>query len=184
MALQGQSGCMLVYGEADYIDENGVCIGRYPTDAFSISNLLRRCCICQPSVFFDKRLIEIAGNLDTSYDMALDYELWLRFSKSTPFLYLPATLSASRLYETNKTAKYPYRSIIECIRASRLHYGRPSKLLCIEYTNVVINDLDFVKHKLKLKELFTKIIFSYALFRFMGPYWLSRIKRLFDIRYE
>jgi glycosyltransferase involved in cell wall biosynthesis len=172
--LLGQSGCWLVYGEADYIDKKSRRTGRYPTDTYSLLNLLQHCCICQPSVFFDRRLLDTAGNLNINYDMALDYELWLRYSRYTPFLYLPVTLAASRMYPENKTSNYRDRSIKESIRASKLHYGRTSILWCMQYANQVASKFPLIGGRRKLRAPVQILVLSYALLRHMTPYWIFK----------
>jgi len=172
--LLGNSGCWLVYGEADYIDEKSQRTGRYPTDTYSLANLLHHCCICQPSVFFSRRLLDDAGNLNTKYDMALDYELWLRYSRLTPFLYLPVTLAASRMYPENKTSNYRFRSIKESIRACKLHYGRVSILCCMQYANQVAKSFPLIGGRRKLRAPVQIMVLCYALIRHMMPYWLFK----------
>ncbi len=173
-ALLGQSGCWLVYGEADYINVNGNHIGRYPTDTYSRRNLLKHCCICQPSVFFDRRLMDTAGNLNTNYDMALDYELWLRYSRFTPFLYLPETLAASRLYDDNKTAKYRGRSIKESISACKQNYGQASILWCMQLSHYLTCGIPFIGSRKSLRAPVQMSVFIYALTIHMLPNWIFK----------
>lgn len=45
--------CDMVYGQADYIDEQDNIIGTYRTDEYSFNRLAKDCMICQPSAFGD-----------------------------------------------------------------------------------------------------------------------------------
>lgn len=171
-ALLGESGCWLVYGEADYIDTNGAKIGRYPTETYSLKNLLKHCCICQPTVFFDKRLLDTAGHLDTNYNMALDYELWLRYSKFTPFMFIPVTLAASRLYGETKTSKYRGQSINESIKACKNHYGRASILWCMQFSHQATSVLPYIGERRRLRLPVQMLVLIYALSIHMLPYWI------------
>ncbi|MGI9148852.1 MAG: glycosyltransferase family 2 protein, partial [Chloroflexota bacterium] len=53
----------VVYGEADHVDENGVVLGRYPTEPFEPRRLQDICFLCQPAVFFRRRVVEQFGDL-------------------------------------------------------------------------------------------------------------------------
>lgn len=183
-ALSGKSGCWLIYGEATYIDANGRKIGRYPTDTFSHKNLLRHCCICQPTVFFTRRLYELAGGLDESLHMAMDYELWLRYAKVTPFLFLPEELARSRLHTETKTSKYRMRSIKESMMACHRHFGRTSILWCIQYAQALTEKLPILGHYPKLRKPIQIILLAFALLYNEGPHifrlLVRRLKNLFS----
>jgi glycosyltransferase involved in cell wall biosynthesis len=94
----------LVYGEADYIDERDRVIGRYPTEPFDVARLTETCYLCQPAVFFRRRLIERFGLLDARLHYTLDYEYWLRVAHGgATFAHVPEVLAASRLHPNTKT---------------------------------------------------------------------------------
>ncbi|MDZ7994955.1 MAG: glycosyltransferase family 2 protein [Nostoc sp. EfeVER01] len=92
-----------IYGDADHIDEQDRVIEAYPTEAWNYQRLIETCFLCQPSVFFRRSLVKKYGDLNDSLKYCMDYELWLRYAKNTPFHYIPRKLSGSRLYKTNKT---------------------------------------------------------------------------------
>ena len=169
-ALGKRSGCWLVYGEGVYIDENGNRTGRYLTESFSEENLLKHCVICQPTVFFDRRLFERAGGADEQFDMALDYEMWLRYSKVTHFLYVPDELACSRMYAENKTSLYRLRSIRESMRACRTHYRRTSLLWCQQFARAYAEQIPiFGRHRM-LRLPFQALSLAYAYLRNEVPY--------------
>ncbi|MEW5857919.1 MAG: glycosyltransferase family 2 protein [Cyanobacteriota bacterium] len=93
----------VVYGDADWIDEEGKIIAPFPTEPWNYDRLKSICYICQPAVFFRRSLVEKFGNLDASLEYCMDYELWLRYGKNIDFHYLPQKLAGSRMYKTNKT---------------------------------------------------------------------------------
>jgi len=144
-ALSINSGSLLVYGEGLYTDYDGLVTGRFQSGPFSVENLLQYCNICQPTVFFSSRLLDVGGILDSSYHMAMDYELWLRYSRITPFLYIPEYLATSRMYAENKTSKYRMRSIRESMKACRHHYSRSSLSWCREYAIEIIGKFPIVR---------------------------------------
>lgn len=165
-ALSKSSGCLLVYGEAYYSDAHGDIQHRYRTETYSVRNLLRHDIICQPAVFFHRRLLELAGNLDERYHMAMDYEYWLRCSKITPFLYIPEYLATSRLYADNKTMRFRWRSVTESMRACRKHYGRTSLLWCRVFAVTITDGLPMPLRRFRTFRLAIQLVlFTFAWLR-------------------
>ena len=93
----------VVYGDADHIDLNGTVIEPYYTEDWDYDRLKEVCFLCQPSVFFKRRLIKQAGLFDSSLRYCMDYEYWLRLGAITPFARLNKKLAGSRMYGENKT---------------------------------------------------------------------------------
>jgi glycosyltransferase involved in cell wall biosynthesis len=92
-----------IYGKANYIDEQGVFLEHYPTEPWNYFSLIERCFICQPSVFFRRKLIKELGGLNEKLNYCLDYELWLRYCKASNVFYYEEFLSAFRLHKHTKT---------------------------------------------------------------------------------
>lgn len=94
----------VVYGDADHIDLEDRPFEPYPTAAWDPLLLLHVCFICQPALFFRRRVLERVGLLNPTLQYCMDYEFWLRLSAAgCRFAYLPRRLAGSRLYPTNKT---------------------------------------------------------------------------------
>jgi glycosyltransferase involved in cell wall biosynthesis len=93
----------VLYGEADHIDSEGRIIDPYPTEPWNYQRLREVCFICQPALFFRRRILARAGLPDVRLQYCMDYEFWLRLGRLTPFLYVREKLAASRLYPENKT---------------------------------------------------------------------------------
>jgi len=96
-------GVDVVYGDADHIDEDDRIIEPYYTEDWNYERLKEVCFLCQPAVFFRRRLIEKAGLLDSRLRYCMDYEYWLRLGAMTPFTRLDKKLAGSRMYLQNKT---------------------------------------------------------------------------------
>lgn len=94
----------VVYGQADHIDESGKAFEPYPSEPWDVERLKDRCFICQPAVFFRRRVVMQQGLLDESLHYCMDYEYWLRLGKAgVRFAYLEEKWAGSRLYADNKT---------------------------------------------------------------------------------
>ena len=93
----------VVYGDADHIDADGNVIEPYYTEDWEYERLKEICFLCQPAVFFRRRLTERVGLLDDRLQYCMDYEYWLRLGAITPFVRLKRKLAGSRMYTDNKT---------------------------------------------------------------------------------
>lgn len=93
----------VVYGDADHIDENDQIIETYYTEDWDYERLKEVCFLCQPAVFFRRRILERLGSLDSSLKYCMDYEYWLRLGSRVPFVRMKRKLAGSRMYGENKT---------------------------------------------------------------------------------
>ena len=104
-ALTSRPDAAAIYGEANFIDENGRVIGRFPAAQTDLPRLRRGYVhVPQQATFFRGDLWRAIGPLDPSFYFAMDYDLWVRLAKRGPLIYLPGQVWANfRLHSGAKT---------------------------------------------------------------------------------
>jgi len=104
--LQAHPEVGLVYGDANYIDEKGRVIGKFPAAQTDLPRLRRGYVhIPQQASFFRKALWDRVGPLDDSFFFAMDYDLWTRLAAVSELKYLPRTWANFRLHADAKTSR-------------------------------------------------------------------------------
>lgn len=93
-----------VYGDALWIDAGGRLLRPKREIEFNRFVLLYdHNYIPQPSMFWRRSLYEAVGGLDARFELAMDADLWERFSARTRIVHLPVYLSCMRHYPKQKT---------------------------------------------------------------------------------
>lgn len=67
----------------------------------------------QPSMFWRRSLYDAVGGLDSRFDLAMDGDLWVRFSARTRIARIPGYLSAMRFYPEQKQSSRRPESLRE-----------------------------------------------------------------------
>jgi glycosyltransferase involved in cell wall biosynthesis len=122
-ALRLDPGAAVVYGQADYVDEEGSTVAPYPTAPFDRDLLAHECFICQPAALMRREAFAEVGMLDTSLDCAIDYDLWIRLSERARFAYLEERLATSRMHADNKSLGRRDELYRESIELAKRHFG-------------------------------------------------------------
>lgn len=164
----------VVYGEANYVQEDGTYIARYPTLPFDIETLNRCCFICQPAAFMWSDVFQTAGSLNPDLHFALDYDLWMRIAKSYPMLKIDEVLATSRMYLENKTLGKRRPVYMEIMSAAKTHYGYVPFDWVFGYSSFVLDRKDQffdVSHPSFSKIALSLLLGSYYNRNQMMRYW-------------
>lgn len=122
-ALRADPAAVVAYGDAQHIDEHGAPISPYPTRPFDRGALAESCYICEPAAAIRREAFLGAGGMNARLDFALDYDLWIRLSRSGNFRKVDAVVAGSRMHPGAKTLARRaevYREVIPLLRA---HFG-------------------------------------------------------------
>ncbi len=124
----------LVYGDANYIDEHGRVIGRFPAAQTDYRRLRQGYVhIPQQSAFFRADLWRKVGPLDDSFYFAMDYDLWVRLAREAPIVYLPRLWANFRLHSDAKTIAADDRCWPEMLRVHYRDGGSPFSMIVLKY---------------------------------------------------
>lgn len=132
--LQTHPELGMVYGDADYIDEDGQVIGRFPAAQTDLKRLLRGYVhIPQQAAFFRGSLWKAVGPLDVSFHFAMDYDLWVRIASKSSIHYHPGTWAGFRLHGGAKTMTQADQCWPEMIRVHRRMGGSRLSVMYAKY---------------------------------------------------
>jgi glycosyltransferase involved in cell wall biosynthesis len=124
----------MVYGDAEFIDEAGRVIGRFPARQTDYRRLRQGYVhIPQQSAFFRASLWKQVGPLDPSFFFAMDYDLWVRIARNARIVYVPEVWSRFRLHKDAKTIAADDRCWPEMMRVHWRDGGSPFSTIVFKY---------------------------------------------------
>ena len=132
--LQNNPNVGMVYGDANYVNEDGHIIGRFPAAQTDYRRLRRGYVhIPQQASFFRSNLWGQVGPLDPSFYFAMDYDLWVRLARLTELRYQPRPWANFRLHSHGKTFAADDRCWPEMLRVHFRDGGRWLDVLPVKY---------------------------------------------------
>lgn len=125
----------LVYGDLNFIDQNGITIGSFNAKQTSYKRLRRGWVhIPQPAAFWKADLWKKVGPLDPSLFFAMDYDLWIKLALLAPVHYHEGHLWADfRIHGGSKTITADKQCWEEMLLIHRRDGGNWFSLLVAKY---------------------------------------------------
>lgn len=160
----------VVYGEANHIDEHDTVLEPYYTEPWNYERLKEVCYLCQPAVFFRRRIVEAKGLLDPSLRYCMDYEYWLRLGADTKFVHLNEILAGSRLYYNNKTLGSRVAVHREIIEMTQKRLGQTPQRWIFNYAHTVMETKNFQRQTTSGKIKFLAWLIAISTFAFLRWY--------------
>lgn len=122
--------CVLVYGGIDYIDPSGKKLFTNPSSQFHASLLsFGPQLIPQPGALWRRDAFEKAGGLSGEFNLAFDFDFFLRLKKLGKLKHVPVTLAQFRWHPDSLSVKRRWVSVSEASRVRRKHYSGPMRVL-------------------------------------------------------
>jgi len=156
----------VVYGHADHIDEQDRVLQPYACEPWDPQRLRDVCFLCQPAVFFRRRVVERYGLLDATLDYCMDYEFWIRLAAAgARFAYLPRRLAGSRTYAWTKTMGHRVDVHLEINSMLKRRLGSVPDRWLSNYAHVILEDrgVDRARHPLRTTALLAVITWAASL---------------------
>jgi glycosyltransferase involved in cell wall biosynthesis len=124
--FQAHPQVQALYGDALWIDGRGEFIRAKKEIGFNrFIFLYDHNYVPQPSMFWRRALFDRVGGLDAGFDLAMDSDLWVRFSAQTRIVHLARYLSCMRFYPEQKTRALQWRARREDARLRERHPWLP-----------------------------------------------------------
>ncbi len=132
--LEENPGVGMVYGDTNFIDEDGRVLGKFNAQQTSYKRLRRGgVYIPQPASFWRASLWDAVGPLDPSFYFAMDYDLWVRFAKVAELRYVPRLWANFRVYQDAKSFAADDQCWPEMLRVHRREGGSWFSLFMAKY---------------------------------------------------
>lgn len=127
----------VIYGNANYTDHTGNVLRSFMVEPFDANRLFETCIICQPAAFIRKDVFTSVGGVDESLRFCMDYDLWVRISRSYSLKYIDELLATSRLHDESKSvSQWGDVGLPEIMMTSLKHYGSISNSFLHEFLRV------------------------------------------------
>jgi len=129
-ALDKPEKPVLVFGHCQYIDSEGKDVlvkrsGRWAVPLLRFGPQL----IPQPSAFFRRDAFEKVGGLSDKFQLAFDFDLFLKLSKSGKAVFIDEILSSHRWHKTSLTYSRRWESVREASRVRVSNLGPVTRLV-------------------------------------------------------
>jgi len=115
-ALSDHPEIGMVYADGIMVDHQLKILDRHTYPQVDTADLLCFEVILQPTVFIRSEVLEEVGYLDSSYDLILDHELWIRIASRYPVLHVPAYWALERTHPEAKTIAQAGKFVAEAER--------------------------------------------------------------------
>lgn len=124
----------MVYGDANFIDEQGRVMGRFPAAQTDYRRLRQGYVhIPQQAAFWRAELWRQVGPLDPSIYFAMDYDLWVRLARIGKLRYHPRVWGNFRLHGDSKTIAEDDRCWPEMVHIHRRDGGSRFSVIVAKY---------------------------------------------------
>ena len=121
---------VMVYGGCDYVSAEGKVLFTNRSSRFA-AKLMRfgPQLIPQPGSLWRREAFELVGGLSPEFNMAFDYDLFLKLSKIGELQHVPQTLAQFRWHSGSLSVRNRTASVFEASRVRKKHYRGVMRLI-------------------------------------------------------
>jgi GT2 family glycosyltransferase len=121
---------VMVYGGCDYISPSGDVLFTNSSSEFAAKLLsFGPQLIPQPGSLWRRDSFEKVGGLSAEFNLAFDFDLFLKLAKVGELRFIPQTLAQFRWHPDSLSVKRRWVSVSEASRVRRRHYKGPTRAL-------------------------------------------------------
>lgn len=130
--LESDPSIVMVYGDCRYIDKDGheLFINRAGERARRLLGYGPQL-IPQPGTLWRRDAFEAVGGLSADFDLAFDYDLFVKLKRHGKISYIPQTLANFRWHPDSLSVKQRWKSALEASRVRIRHHRGPERLLIL-----------------------------------------------------
>lgn len=149
----------IIYGDAVRIDENNLILFIIKNRKFNYNYLKKTCFIWQPAAFFRRKIID-KFELNTSLDIAMDYDFWLRIGKKHRFQYVNRIFAVDRTHKKRKILDRMDEMIKESVYVSK-EYGQVNRNWLNRFFNIGLYGVRCLYMLIEVQRLYHKYNFAF-----------------------
>ena len=149
----------IIYGDVVRIDENNLILFIIKNKKFNYNYLKKTCFIWQPAAFFRRKIIN-KFELNTSLDIAMDYEFWLRIGKKYRFQYVNRIFAVDRIHKKRKIVDRRDEMIKESVYVSK-EYGQVNRNWLNRLFNIGLYGVRSLYMLIEVQRLYHKYNFAF-----------------------
>lgn len=114
---------VMIYGDCDYISSTGKVLFTNHSSNFAAKLLsFGPQLIPQPGSLWRRSVFEKVGGLSREFNLAFDFDLFVKLSKEGTLRHIPQTLAQFRWHKDSLSVKYRPTSVAEASQVRRNHY--------------------------------------------------------------
>jgi glycosyltransferase involved in cell wall biosynthesis len=154
--LSANPQLLMIYGHGQHIDSSDQVIDNYPTilPPQPLETFKRGCFICQPTVFFQRSMCVLLGDLNDKIHASFDFDYWLRafaaFNDRIGFV--DAIQAYSRLHEACITRLQRRTIALEGMQLLAQYFGSAPPHWLLTYRDELKNGKATLPHGKSLKQ--------------------------------
>jgi hypothetical protein len=150
--LDENSKAVLVYGSCRYINRDGQQIGFNRSGRWAAKILgFGPDLVPQPGAIWRRTAFEAVGGLSSEFDLAFDYDLFLKLKGEGELVFIPRTVASFRWHPDSLSVKKRSKSVLEASQVRRNHYKGLMRALWPLWEPWIITATWFAGKLLKLR---------------------------------